>query len=105
MFPVILLAAGLSAGLVRSAPTPSFEIAVVVSAGGQEADVTLAEKSAVAIRFVAKMPPDDRSVWPVAGPVRPALVHLPTSAARVPRGGRAARLAIPPGRTHDPSHR
>ena len=38
----------------------SFEIAMVVSAGGQEADVTVAEKSAVAIRFVAKMPPDDQ---------------------------------------------
>ena len=38
----------------------SFEIGMTVSAGGQEGEMSLAETSELDIRYVAKMPPDDR---------------------------------------------
>ena len=43
----------------RVTKAASYEYALTVSSNGQEAEATLAEKTEVDIRFVAKMPPDD----------------------------------------------
>lgn len=38
----------------------SFEITMTVSAAGQEADVSMTEKTAVDVKYLTKMPPDDK---------------------------------------------
>lgn len=44
----------------RVQKSQSFEVALTVSAGGNEGEVSMAAKSEQDVRFVAKMPPDDK---------------------------------------------